>query len=53
VTVTSVFGARLAAGAGAGAGTDLLIVQGTEAGGHQSSFADLSANRIPPFVAPG
>jgi nitronate monooxygenase len=40
VTVTSVFEARLAADAG----TDLLIVQGTEAGGHQGSFVDLSAN---------
>jgi nitronate monooxygenase len=43
ITVTSVFEARLAADAG----TDLLIVQGTEAGGHQGSFADLSAQRIP------
>ena len=42
ITVTSVFEARLAADAG----TDLLIVQGTEAGGHQGSFADLSAQRI-------
>jgi nitronate monooxygenase len=43
VTVTSVPEARLAAGAG----TDLLIVQGTEAGGHQGSFADLSARTVP------
>jgi nitronate monooxygenase len=43
VTVTSVLEARLAAAAG----TDLLIVQGTEAGGHQGSFADLSANHLP------
>ena len=43
VTVTSSVEARLAAVAG----TDLLIVQGTEAGGHQGSFADLAANHIP------
>jgi nitronate monooxygenase len=43
VTVTSVLEAQLAADAG----TDLLIVQGTEAGGHQGSFADLAANHIP------
>ncbi len=43
VTVTSVFEARLAAEVG----TDVLIVQGTEAGGHQGGFADLSANRTP------
>jgi nitronate monooxygenase len=43
VTVTSVFEARLAAEAGA----DFLIVQGTEAGGHQGSYTDLSPNRTP------
>ena len=43
VTVTSVLEARLAVEAG----TDLLAVQGTEAGGHQGSFADLSPNRRP------
>jgi nitronate monooxygenase len=43
VTVTSVLEAELAADAG----TDLLIVQGTEAGGHQGSFADLAANHRP------
>ena len=37
VTVTSTLEADLAADAG----TDLLIVQGTEAGGHQGRFADL------------
>jgi nitronate monooxygenase len=43
VTVTSVLEAELAADAG----TDLLVVQGTEAGGHQGSFADLAANHRP------
>jgi nitronate monooxygenase len=43
VTVTSALEAQLAADAG----TDLLIVQGTEAGGHQGSFADLAANHKP------
>ena len=43
VTVTSVLEARLAVEAG----TDLLAVQGTEAGGHQGSFADLAPNRRP------
>jgi nitronate monooxygenase len=43
VTVTSVLEAQLAADAG----TDLLVVQGTEAGGHQGSFADLAANHSP------
>jgi nitronate monooxygenase len=43
VTVTSLLEAQLAAEAG----TDLLVVQGTEAGGHQGSFADLSANQRP------
>jgi len=43
VTVTSVLEAQLAADAG----TDLLAVQGTEAGGHQGSFADLAANHRP------
>jgi nitronate monooxygenase len=40
VTVTSVLEASLAREAGA----DLLAVQGTEAGGHQGCFADLSVN---------
>jgi nitronate monooxygenase len=43
ITVTSLLEAQLAADAG----TDLLVVQGTEAGGHQGSFADLSANHRP------
>lgn len=43
VTVTSPIEATLAAGVGA----DLLAVQGTEAGGHQGSFASLSPNRRP------
>jgi len=43
VTVTSVLECQIAADAG----TDLLIVQGTEAGGHQGSFADLAANHVP------
>ena len=43
VTVTSALEAQLAADAG----TDLLTVQGTEAGGHQGSFADLAANHRP------
>jgi nitronate monooxygenase len=43
VTVTSVLEAQLAVEAG----TDLLVVQGTEAGGHQASFADLAANHRP------
>jgi nitronate monooxygenase len=43
VTVTSTVEAGLAANVGA----DLLIAQGTEAGGHQGSFADLAPNRIP------
>ncbi len=43
VTVTSAPEARIAADSGA----DLLIVQGSEAGGHQGSFAGLSARRIP------
>jgi nitronate monooxygenase len=43
VTVTSVLEAELAADAG----VDLLAVQGTEAGGHQGSFADLAANHRP------
>ena len=43
VTVTTVLEAELAADAG----TDLLIVQGTEAGGHQGSFTDLSGNHRP------
>jgi len=48
VTVTSASEARLAVAAGA----DLLIVQGTEAGGHQGAFVEvrageLAANRRP------
>lgn len=43
VTVTSVREAQLAVGTGA----DLLVVQGTEAGGHQGSFVDLTANHRP------
>ena len=43
VTVTSALEARLATEVGA----DLLAVQGTEAGGHQGSFADLAVNRRP------
>jgi nitronate monooxygenase len=43
VTVTSVPEAQLAVDAGA----DLLVVQGTEAGGHQASFLDLAANHRP------
>jgi len=41
VTVTSLSEAQLAADAGA----DLLVVQGTEAGGHQGTFATSAANR--------
>jgi nitronate monooxygenase len=43
VTVTSSAEAQLAAAAG----TDVLIVQGTEAGGHQGSFADRLPNHVP------
>jgi nitronate monooxygenase len=43
VTVTSAREAEVAAGVGA----DLLAVQGTEAGGHQGSFADLEPNLRP------
>jgi nitronate monooxygenase len=43
VTVTSASEAEVAAEVG----TDLLIVQGTEAGGHQGSFADLAASHRP------
>src|SRR5665811_1005531 len=43
VTVTTVLEAEVAADAG----TDLLIVQGTEAGGHQGSFTDHSGNHRP------
>ena len=43
VTVTSVTEAELAADVGA----DVLAVQGTEAGGHQGSFADLVVNHQP------
>ncbi|HJQ00342.1 MAG TPA: nitronate monooxygenase [Jatrophihabitans sp.] len=42
VTVTSTPEARLAMAAGA----DLLIVQGTEAGGHQGSFVEVPAGEI-------
>jgi nitronate monooxygenase len=43
VTVTSGLEARLADDVGA----DLLVAQGTEAGGHQGSFADLAPNTLP------
>jgi len=43
VTVTSVDEARFADERGA----DLLVVQGTEAGGHQGSFLELEANETP------
>ncbi len=43
VTVTSADEARHAAGAGA----DVLVGQGTEAGGHQGSFLDLRPNETP------
>lgn len=43
VTVTSADEARTAAAAGA----DSLIVQGTEAGGHQGTFANAEPNRAP------
>ena len=43
VTVTSVAEARVAERTGA----DLLVVQGTEAGGHQGSFLDLAPNSRP------
>jgi nitronate monooxygenase len=43
VTVTSVVEAQLAVDTG----TDLLLVQGTEAGGHQGTFADFTANHRP------
>jgi nitronate monooxygenase len=43
VTVTS----ALEAQAATEAGVDLLVVQGTEAGGHQGSFADLTARHSP------
>jgi len=43
VTVTTVLEAVLATDAG----TDLLIVQGTEAGGHQGGLTDLSGNHRP------
>jgi nitronate monooxygenase len=46
VTVTSPAEARLAEGAG----TDLLLVQGTEAGGHQGSFLDL-APKVRPLLS--
>src|ERR1700684_2703962 len=41
VTVTSVIEAQIAEERG----VDLLVVQGTEAGGHQGSFVDLDANQ--------
>ncbi len=43
VTVTSIDEARAAEASGA----DVLAVQGTEAGGHQGGFLDLSANHRP------
>jgi nitronate monooxygenase len=43
VTVTSPAEAQIAEGAG----TDLLLVQGTEAGGHQGSFLSLAPNQRP------
>ena len=43
VTVTSVLEAQMAVDAG----TDLLAVQGTEAGGHQGSFVDVDVNHSP------
>jgi len=43
VTVTSWAEAQLAEASGA----DVLVVQGTEAGGHQGGFLDLSANHRP------
>ena len=43
VTVTSVAEARVAEASG----TDVLAVQGTEAGGHQGGFLDLSASDRP------
>ena len=43
VTVTSVPEARLAQNGGA----DVLVVQGTEAGGHQGTFVDGAANQNP------
>lgn len=43
VTVTTVSEVQIAAEAGA----DLIVVQGTEAGGHQGSFVDLAPNRNP------
>jgi nitronate monooxygenase len=43
VTVTEADEAQLAAAAGA----DLLVVQGTEAGGHQGTFDVAPANRVP------
>jgi nitronate monooxygenase len=47
VTVTSAAEGKLATEAGA----DLLTVQGTEAGGHQGSFLDLSPNHKPLLTA--
>jgi nitronate monooxygenase len=43
VTVTSAHEARLAAESG----SDFLVAQGSEAGGHQGSFAELTINRVP------
>ncbi len=43
VTVTSVDEAQVATEVG----SDVLAVQGTEAGGHQGSFVDLAPNRAP------
>jgi nitronate monooxygenase len=47
VTVTGADEAEVAAGAGA----DALIVQGTEAGGHQAGFAGSEPNRTPVIEA--
>jgi nitronate monooxygenase len=47
VTVTSAGEAETAAAAGA----DALIVQGTEAGGHQGTFDDLAPNHTPLLAA--
>lgn len=47
VTVTSPHEADLATALGA----DLLIVQGTEAGGHQGTFAEPAANHTPLLLA--
>lgn len=43
VTVTSVLESQIAADVGA----DLLVAQGTEAGGHQGTFTDSAPNQVP------